>query len=91
MGYREAAAQPIPITRLAPQIARPSSVSPSLPVQASRPDAIWSGQRRNPLHEIKDALGLQIFFAQNGFDDFRGVGFGDVDSRLAQLAVEVLF
>jgi hypothetical protein len=41
------------------------------------------GERRDHPHEIKDAFRLAIFFTQNGFDDFRGLGLGDVDSRLA--------
>jgi hypothetical protein len=40
-------------------------------------------ERRSALHEVKDALRLPIFLARNGFDDFRGLGFGNVDSRLA--------
>jgi hypothetical protein len=47
--------------------------------------------RRNPLHEVKDALGVPIFLTEDGFDDFRGIGFVNVASRLAELAVEVLF
>ena len=59
----------------------PGSVAVRL--AAAGPNAVWSGQRRNPLHEIKDAFRFAIFLAQNGFDDFRGLGFGNVDSRLA--------
>jgi hypothetical protein len=75
------AAQPLPIARLTYQIAR-SIRRFALPSSSSL-DAILSGQHRNRLHEVKDALGAPIFLAQSGFDDFRGLGFGNVDSRLA--------
>jgi len=42
-------------------------------------------------NEVKDALGVPIFLAEDGFDEFRGIGFGNVASYLAELAVEVLF
>jgi len=38
--------------------------------------SLVAGKRSNPLHEIKDAFWFAIFFAENGFDDFRGLGFG---------------
>jgi hypothetical protein len=34
------------------------------------------GERCDPLHEIKDAFRLAIFFAKNRFDDHRRLGFG---------------
>src|SRR5713101_6413749 len=47
-----------------------------------------AGERRDALHEIEDALGLAMFFAQHGFDDLRRLRFGE--TALAQKALAVL-
>ena len=47
-----------------------------------------SGKRRDALHEIKDAFRLTVFLAQDGFDDFRCLGFGK--AALAQEGVPVI-
>jgi len=39
--------------------------------------SLAAGNRGDPLHEIKNALRLAIFLAQNGFNDFRCLGFGE--------------
>ena len=47
-----------------------------------------AGERRDALHEIEDALGLAMFFAQHGLDDLRRLRFGE--TALAQKALAVL-
>jgi hypothetical protein len=47
-----------------------------------------SGKRRDALHEIKDAFRLTVFLAQDGFDDFRCLGFGK--AAFAQEGVPVI-
>src|SRR5258705_13418773 len=47
-----------------------------------------AGERRDALHEIENALGLAMFFAQHGLDDLRRLRFGE--SALAQKALAVL-
>jgi len=42
----------------------------------------------DPLHEIKDALGLAPLFVQHRFDDLRGFRFRE--AALAQEAIAVL-
>ena len=43
-----------------------------------------AGERRDALHEIENALGLAMFFAQHGVDDLRRLRFGE--TALAQKA-----
>jgi hypothetical protein len=47
------------------------------------------GERRDPLHEIKDAFRLVIFLAQNRFDDLRRLGFGKAALAQERFAVVV--
>jgi hypothetical protein len=47
-----------------------------------------AGERRDALHEIEDALGLAMFFAQHRLDDLRRLRFGE--TALAQKALAIL-
>src|SRR5467141_1260133 len=49
---------------------------------------LGAGERRDALHEIEDALGPPMFFAQHGLDDLRRLRFGE--TALAQKALAVL-
>src|SRR6267378_6247189 len=49
---------------------------------------LGAGERRDALHEIENALGPAMFFAQHGLDDLRGLRFGE--TALAQKALAVL-
>src|SRR5258705_4851110 len=46
-----------------------------------------AGERRDALHEIENALGPAMFFAQHGLDDLRRLRFGE--TALAQEALAV--
>ena len=45
------------------------------------------GERRDPLHEIKDAFGFAVFLAENGLDDLGRLSLGE--TTLAEEAFPV--
>ena len=52
------------------------SLRPALKLKPRVLMRLAASNRSDALHEIKDAFRLAVFLAQDGFDDFRGLGFG---------------